>query len=206
MIIHLRDCPAQPWKNGLGRTRELAVQPSIHGSFAWRVSIAEVDSAALFSSFPGIDRSIVLLAGDGFHMTLDGQRRHALTEPFKPFAFAGEAAVAVTLAGGATRDFNLMVRRAEAAGEIDVWRPSGHRAAGRSLVLVYCAGGEISSPDGTLRAGDAWRATGSTSGEFFVHENAIALAVRVVPRDVMADHDGRQLPGYGAGSDDMQRI
>ena len=52
MIIRLADCPSQPWKNGLGRTRELAVQPSVASmdDFLWRVSVAEVDSAAPFSA------------------------------------------------------------------------------------------------------------------------------------------------------------
>jgi environmental stress-induced protein Ves len=45
---------------------------------------------------------------------------HALTVPCVPFAFPGEAAVEVTLAGGATRDFNLMVRRGKVRGTIDV--------------------------------------------------------------------------------------
>jgi hypothetical protein len=64
-ILHLHDCPARPWKNGLGRTRELAVAPPGAGmdGFLWRVSVAEVDSAAPFSAFPGIDRTIVLLEG-----------------------------------------------------------------------------------------------------------------------------------------------
>ncbi|NMW25795.1 HutD family protein, partial [Rhodanobacter denitrificans] len=90
MIIRLADCPSQPWKNGLGRTREIAVQPSAAGGdgFLWRVSVAEVDSAAPFSAFAGIDRQIVLLDGAGFTMTLDDGRVHALTTPFVPFAFA----------------------------------------------------------------------------------------------------------------------
>ena len=48
-IIHLRDCPATPWKNGMGRTRELAVHPAGAGmdDFIWRVSVAEVITAAL---------------------------------------------------------------------------------------------------------------------------------------------------------------
>ena len=123
-IVRFDDLKAVPWKNGLGITREIAVEPpgaTMH-DFLWRVSIADVDTASPFSRFPGIDRTIVLLDGDGFTMTLDGDRRHALTTPCEPFAFAGEAQVEVSLAGGATRDFNLMVRRGVATGRIDVLR------------------------------------------------------------------------------------
>ncbi|HET8765250.1 MAG TPA: HutD family protein, partial [Rhodanobacter sp.] len=37
-ILHLADCPPRPWKNGLGRTRELAIHPPGAGmdDFLWR--------------------------------------------------------------------------------------------------------------------------------------------------------------------------
>ncbi|MCW0203881.1 MAG: HutD family protein [Rhodanobacter thiooxydans] len=180
MIIRLADRPPQPWKNGLGRTREIAVQPSGAGmdDFLWRVSVAEVDSAAPFSSFPGIDRVIVLLDGDGFTMTLDGARTHALTTPFAPFAFPGEARVDVTLAGGPTRDFNLMLRRGRVRGAIDVWRDAGPHLADDATVLVYCACGAIDSVDGMLHAGDAWLPA-SAAATLDLQPGALALVVRV---------------------------
>jgi len=177
-IIRPADCPPQPWKNGLGRTREIAVQPSGAGmdDFLWRVSVAEVDSAAQFSAFPGIDRAIVLLDGDGFTMTLDGGRVHALTTPFAPFAFAGEVQVAVTLAGGPTRDFNLMLRRAQARGEVQVWSAPGRHRLDPAIALVYCARGTIATTAGTLHAGDAWR---PDDDRLTLHEATLALVVRV---------------------------
>jgi uncharacterized protein len=181
MIIRLSDCPSQPWKNGLGSTREIAVQPSGIGGddFLWRVSIAEVDSAAPFSRFPGIDRQIALLDGNGFTMTLDDGRVHALTTPFAPFAFAGEAKVAVTLVDGPTRDFNLMVRREYVRGEIIVWRGSGAYDPDPSTVLVYCARGVIDSAEGPLHAGDAWRPSSASPVELY--RGALALIVRIEP-------------------------
>jgi hypothetical protein len=182
MIIRLQDCPSQPWKNGLGRTRELAVQPSKAdmNDFLWRVSIAEVDSAAPFSRFPGIDRQIALLDGNGFTMTLDDDRVHALTTPFAPFAFAGEARVAVTLLDGPTRDFNLMVRRAQARGEIRVWREPCTQTPDPSTVLVYCACGVIDTAEGPLQAGDAWRPAPAST--LRLHHDALALVIRIEPR------------------------
>ena len=183
MIIRLADCPSQSWKNGLGRTREIAVQPPASGGddFLWRVSVAEVDSAAPFSSFPGIDRQIALLDGAGFTMTLDDGRVHALTTPFAPFAFAGEAKVDVTLAGGPTRDFNLMVRRAQARGEVQVWRGPATRAAEPATVLVFCACGTIATVDGQLHAGDAWRPAQPGNAPVILHDDALALLVRIEP-------------------------
>ncbi len=184
MIIRLADCPPQPWKNGLGRTREIAVQPSAAGmdDFLWRVSIAEVDSAAPFSRFPGIDRQIALLDGNGFTMTLDDGRVHALTTPFEPFAFAGEARVEVALADGPTRDFNLMVRRARASGEVQVWREPTTRTTDPATVLVFCARGVIDTADGQLHAGDAWRPPPHSVDPVTLRDGALALVVRIEPR------------------------
>jgi environmental stress-induced protein Ves len=179
MIIRLSDCPPQPWKNGLGRTREIAVQPAAAGGddFLWRVSLAEVDRAVPFSSFPGIDRQIVLLDGDGFTMTLDDGRTHALTTPLVPFEFPGEAGVEVALAGGPTRDFNLMLRRGRVRGGIAVWRGTAAYVTAATAVLVYCASGTIDCAAGTLQPGDAWRPTPAATVE--LHADAVALAVHV---------------------------
>lgn len=181
MIIHLRDCPPVPWKNNLGHTREIAAQASTTGDgFRWRVSIAEVDSAAPFSIFPGIDRTIALLQGTGFVMTLDDGQVHALTTLFTPFAFAGEAQVAVTPCGGPTRDFNLMVRRAEARGGVAAWHRPGVHVLGADVVLVYCARGQLATPEGPLTAGGAWRT--AAPEPITLANDTVALIVTVKPQ------------------------
>jgi environmental stress-induced protein Ves len=182
MIIRLADCPSQPWKNGLGRTREIAVRPAAAGSddFLWRVSIAEVDSAAPFSVFPGIDRQIALLDGDGFSMTLDDKCTHALTQPLVPFAFAGEAKVSVALAGGPTRDFNLMVRRNRARGYVLAWHGPVTHLIDPTVALVFCVCGTIDTAEGQLHEGDAWCPSSYDSTVILDHR-ARALVVFVEP-------------------------
>lgn len=179
-IIRLRDCPAVPWKNGMGRTRELAVYPPGAGmdDFVWRASVAEVDSAAPFSSFEGIDRHIALLDGEGFTMTLDDERNHKLTIPFSPFAFPGEAKVAIALHGGATRDFNLMLRRSKAHGELVTWEDPGRQVVDDAVALIYCARGHVDTSDGRLQPGDAWLPTRLT-GRVTLDDGALALVARV---------------------------
>ncbi len=163
----------------MGRTREIAVFPpgADIASFLWRVSVAEVDSAAPFSTFPGVDRHIALLEGAGFTMTLDGgSSEHRLHEPFMPFAFPGEASVDVALANGPTRDFNLMLRRGKARGRVDVWR-AGVRHPLDGVSLVYVARGEVETPDGLLRAGDAWLYPPPVGETMFWQGDTVALAV-----------------------------
>ncbi|WP_109125325.1 HutD family protein [Dyella sp. C11] len=177
-IIRADDMKPQPWKNGMGVTREVLRFPAdADGNhFMWRISIADVNSAAPFSTFPGIDRQIVLLEGEGFTMTLDGDQTHSLTTPRQPFAFAGEAQVDVTMAGGVTRDFNLMVRRAQASGHIDVIDGPGSPVMPADAVLVFLAQGTADTPQGTLAAGDAWQ---PDRNPLVLHEGAIALVARV---------------------------
>ncbi|SEW13039.1 HutD family protein [Luteibacter sp. 329MFSha] len=175
-IVRFDELQAVPWKNGLGITREIAVAPTgaSMDAFLWRVSIADVDTASPFSRFPGIDRTIVLLEGDGFTMTLDGTRTHALTVPCEPFAFPGEASVAVALAGGATRDFNLMVRRGAATGAVEVLR--GARAIDAAgAVLVHVAAGTGVIDGVTCTRGDS----ALRPGRIALDEGAVALVVRI---------------------------
>lgn len=182
-IVRLRDCRATPWKNGMGRTRELAIYPADASmdNFAWRVSVAEVDSAAPFSAFAGIDRHIALLAGAGFTMTLDDGRTHALTTPFMPFAFPGEAVVTVNLLGGPTRDFNLMLRRTLVYGELVVWEEPGRQVVDQAVALIYCAQGHIDTAEGRLQPGDAWLPIRSI-GRVTLDSGTLALVARVESR------------------------
>lgn len=180
-IVRAADCLPQPWKNGMGVTREIARFPADADNehFLWRVSVAEVNSAAPFSAFPGVDRHIALLDGAGFSMTLDGTHEHPLHTLYEPFAFAGEAHVDVALVGGPTRDFNLMVRRAQAQGSVAVCHEAGSHATDATCVLLYVLRGTARTAAGLLQAGDAWRPDGSG---FVLDEASLAFLVRVTPR------------------------
>jgi environmental stress-induced protein Ves len=161
---------ASPWKNGGGITREIAAEPAAAGdgasldAFAWRVSVADVAQAGPFSRFPGVDRTLVLLEGAGMLLDETGARTltHTLTQPLEIARFAGEAAIDARLVDGATRDFNLMVRRDAARGTLEVWRDAARRSVQAQTVLLYCAQGErhVSVNDETevaLAQGDTLR-------------------------------------------------
>ncbi|MEM5318411.1 HutD family protein [Paraburkholderia sp. JHI869] len=138
---------ASPWKNGGGVTREIAVaHVASHAGasldvFAWRVSVADVAQAGPFSRFEGVDRTLVLLEGAGMLLDEAG-RTHVLTQPLDAAHFAGETAIDARLVNGATRDFNLMVRRDAARGTLEVWRENARRSLNAQTVLLYCAQGE----------------------------------------------------------------
>ena len=142
-FFDLANVPATPWKNGGGSTRELACWPPATAaaggkdSFDWRVSMATIAAPGPFSAFAGVDRQIMLLGGDGVHLTSSGWQ-HMLAERWQPFAFSGDDAVDCHMLGGVSTDFNLMLRRGAWTGRLKVLRdvlPAGRAAAGLCMVL-----------------------------------------------------------------------
>ena len=97
------------WKNDGGWTTEIA--RSGEDDFRWRISIAEIESDGPFSSFPGIERDLLLLEGNGIELDIDDAPPRRLVQRFERVQFAGEAKVDCRLVAGPTRDFNVMTRR-----------------------------------------------------------------------------------------------
>ncbi|HEY0211424.1 HutD family protein [Acerihabitans sp.] len=136
--------PVSRWRNGGGETREIISCPPDAGAepaaFAWRASIATIDRDGAFSSFPGVDRIIALLEGDGVLLDNAAGGTHALTRPGVPHAFAGEDRISARLAGGPSRDFNIMIRRQERRARVERLIGEQILPAGRDGVLYVLAG------------------------------------------------------------------
>jgi hypothetical protein len=148
------------WRNGGGETRQIISWPlsdpgpvsagarsTATDDFAWRASIASIDRDGDFSAFPGIDRIITLLEGDG--VTLQGPPaiNHPLTCPGAPFAFAGEQPITARLAGGVSRDFNIMTRRRDWRATAASQQSEFHLPAGHSGVVYVMAGHWLMNDD-----------------------------------------------------------
>ena len=150
-LISFDDLIATPWKNGGGVTRELACYPAgaALDDFLWRISIAEVNQSGPFSLFPGIDRVITLLEGDGMQLTFSDGEQYALTAPLLPYRFRGERIVNAQLVGAAARDFNLMLRRDAVDGSLRIRHDAGEIACEHGFLVLFCARGswELDTPD-----------------------------------------------------------
>src|SRR5690349_10237772 len=142
-LLRFDELTATPWKNGGGVTRELASYPAgaTLDDFAWRVSIADVTASGPFSVFPGVDRVIMLLAGDGMLLESGNGDRHVLTTTFAPYRFRGEECVQVCLAGSASKDFNLMLRRDRVDGELHVRHHAGAVTCKDGALVLFCVRG-----------------------------------------------------------------
>lgn len=114
----------QRWRNGLGWTRQIAAS-SEGEDWNWRLSIAEIERDAAFSTFPGIERELVLLHGNGLRLCFDDGQRVVLPAPHARHRFSGQRGLRGELIDGPTHDFNLM------------WRP---RALQAELLLRPLAG------------------------------------------------------------------
>lgn len=139
-----------PWRNGGGTTTEIAISPPDAGlsgkPFEWRISIADVTTDGPFSTFPGYDRHIMVIAGEGMTLETEEAGSIDLTKPLTPVSFAGEWAINGTLRDGAVRDFNLMLRRENCSGSLTVRRLEERVAlyAQRKTLLCYLLAGEAS--------------------------------------------------------------
>jgi environmental stress-induced protein Ves len=105
------------WKNGTGWTREIVRVPET-ADWDWRLSIAEIEQDGPFSVFPGIERELVLIRGNGLRLRFSDGEVHELEPPHARLRFAGEREVRSELLEGTTHDFNLMWRREAVAAEL----------------------------------------------------------------------------------------
>jgi environmental stress-induced protein Ves len=121
-IRHLKpaDFRAMPWKNGGGTTFELATGPqgADLDSFLWRLSIAQVGQSGPFSAFPGIDRTLTVLKGEGLKLDFAEGTDLVIDVPWRPASFDGGRSCTGQLIGGPVEDFNVMTRRGQATHRV----------------------------------------------------------------------------------------
>lgn len=76
-ILRASEYKTMPWKNGGGVTVEIAIHPpsASMDAFDWRISMATVAQDGPFSSFPGIDRTLAIIEGNGMALAIAGDER-----------------------------------------------------------------------------------------------------------------------------------
>lgn len=104
-----------PWKNGRGTTLEIF---KIEGKF--RISQAKISEAGPFSFFPGMDRFILPLSGDGIILN---QKR---IQPLEIYQFSGDENTHCELMGGEVEDFNVIVNRNWGEARVELKTLSGN--------------------------------------------------------------------------------
>jgi uncharacterized protein len=119
LILRARRRRATAWKNGGGLTREIVAAPAGAdlSHFDWRVSTAEVRRAGPFSSFPGVTRTLCVLAGE-LVLAVEGSAEVRLSPQSAPLQFAADVPAHAEPVGGAVTDLNVMTRRTRFAAQL----------------------------------------------------------------------------------------
>ncbi|MDY0955383.1 HutD family protein [Stenotrophomonas rhizophila] len=176
------------WRNGLGWTREILRVPDTD-DWQVRLSIAEIEQDAAFSLFPGIERELVLLRGEGLRLRFADGAVQTLLPPHDRVRFAGEAEIHGELVDGLTHDFNLMWRRDALDAELL------HRPLVGSMFFftepatawaIHLLAGQAQFDGDTdlppMEAGDtAWLAAGPRT-RYALRGGGELLAIRLSPR------------------------
>jgi environmental stress-induced protein Ves len=188
-VIPAHEYRRERWRNQQGWTREILKLGPPGDAWALRLSIAEIEQDADFSAFPGIDRELVLLHGNGVRLRFEGGEEVALLPPHQRLRFPGEAALRGELVDGPTHDFNLMWRRDLLQATL-LHRP----LVGPMLFFsepgvawaIHLLGGnarfEADTPLPPLEGGDtAWLGAGPRT-RYALHGAGELLAIRIEPR------------------------
>ncbi|MGN6098907.1 MAG: HutD/Ves family protein [Bosea sp. (in: a-proteobacteria)] len=156
-IIRAANCKVMPWKNGGGTTTEIAVAPdgASLGDFDWRISMAHVGADGPFSSFPGIDRTLSVLTGNGIRLAFGDGETVALGRATKPFFFAADRAVDGVLIDGAIDDLNVMSRRGRWRHRVERLSGEGSLPASEGLLVLVARKADWLVNGVSLGAGDS---------------------------------------------------
>lgn len=128
--LKLSDCKKMPWKNGNGITREIKIFPKNsslnQNDFLWRLSSAEVRESGPFSIFPGYQRFLTVLDGNGLELSFENNK----TEPLinidtSNFAeFSGDEQISCRLLGDLVVDLNFIYRRDKINASFEILKSS----------------------------------------------------------------------------------
>lgn len=155
-VIRAADHRVMRWKNGGGTTAEIAVSPEGAGldDFDWRLSMATVETDGPFSAFPGIDRTLSILEGEGIRLRVGVDEPIEVTKSSAPHFFPADAQASADLIAGTVVDLNVMTRRGRIAQIVRRMHlvetieilPGGHDVA------IFCADGrlQVDAGDGPI--------------------------------------------------------
>jgi uncharacterized protein len=181
-VLRAGSLPAVPWKNGGGATTEIARYPrgDAAPTFAWRVSVARIVCDGPFSSYPGIDRTLAVVSGEGLSLAIDGGAPAMLSAVSQPLAFAGDLPVHARLTAGPIVALNVMTRRERVHHAVlPITQAIEHRFAadvGAAVLFAPAGSVDVDGPDGgtSARLGP---------GDAAVFEGAAGRAIGIRPID-----------------------
>lgn len=144
-LLTSQDYRKTPWKNGRGITEDVLLLPpgSSHEDFDIRISRAPIVDESLFSTFPGIDRTITRLGENPLTLCFaDGSETELAY--LSPVSFDSALAPSSRLPAGPSRVMNVMTRRGRWRSKVSVLRqedPARLAIPANGMVIVHAASG-----------------------------------------------------------------
>ncbi len=139
------DLTGLPWGNGAGIVHRIAIHPDDAGDtdFVWRVSVAEASAPGPFQIREDVDRILLLVEGGSLRLIQAETRAETTLEPGARLYFAGETPYRAELPAGPVRLFNLMLRRKQAHGCVDLRSSAQGLPLRAGDTLLHCARGRF---------------------------------------------------------------
>ena len=116
-IIRASSLTAERWRNGAGTARRIATGGDGRHP-EWTLSLADIERRCEFSSFPGFDRTAVVVGDDPVEMTINATT--CVLDLLDRVSFAGEDDVLADPTRGSTCLLNLMTRRGVTRGQVSL--------------------------------------------------------------------------------------
>lgn len=153
-LLRAADYKTMPWKNGMGSTTEIAISPAdaTLDAFDWRVSMARVASDGPFSSFAAIDRTLLVLEGNGIDLSV-AARAPVRVDRDTIHSFPGDQPTAARLVAGPITDLNVMTRRdvlSHHVQRVRIIRRHDYVIDTQTIILVEHGQLDVISPTSTM--------------------------------------------------------
>jgi environmental stress-induced protein Ves len=177
--LDLADIPPTPWANGLGKTREFLRRRTPDGALICRIAVADVTAPGPFSVLPGIDRTLVLIAGEGFELRCGEQL--LTVRALEPVSFSGDEAFVADRVAGPSRDLNVMTGRGVAVGTVVVHR-TGFADTAADLSCYYVTAGAFRASvaeGGMLAPGELVEVLGERGRPITFEGSGAVIAIHV---------------------------
>jgi environmental stress-induced protein Ves len=152
IVIPHATLPITRWQNGAGRKADIATGDGWMTGFAW------LDAEAPFSDFGAQDRTITLVRGPGFTLTVAGQALPVMAR-FRPTPFDGGLPTLCQVAGPCLV-LNVMTRRDTLRHSVTITGPQQFDPAGAVAMTLVLLRGEASVDGAALGPLDAVRVDG----------------------------------------------
>lgn len=186
-LLSSKQFKSQPWKNGLGVTTQMRIEPDsadfVAGTYQWRISSARVSENGPFSLFPGYDRTLVVLDGNG--MTLRNQSgREQVLRALDVAQFSGDELTSARLTDEPITDLNIFTRRASHSTAVSIMRASTQiDGPQQNTSLIYCVVGEYLADGQLVKTGELLEVS-ELSSEITAtpkSKSCIAVLIRIAP-------------------------